>query len=62
MKLDIPYTLKDISLLINADFVGDPGLLISGLNEIHMVEPGDLTFVDHQKYLICYLFYLLLIQ
>ena len=50
MKLDTPYTLKDISLLINADFEGDPGLLISGLNEIHMVEPGDLTFVDHPKY------------
>ena len=50
MKLDTPYTLKDISLLINADFKGDPGLLISGLNEIHMVEPGDLTFVDHPKY------------
>ncbi len=50
MKLDKPYTLKDISLLINADFDGDPGLLISGLNEIHMVESGDLTFVDHPKY------------
>ena len=50
MKLDKPYTLKDISLLINADFEGDPGLLISGLNEIHMVEQGDLTFVDHPKY------------
>jgi len=24
--------------------------LISGLNEIHMVEPGDITFVDHPKY------------
>jgi UDP-3-O-[3-hydroxymyristoyl] glucosamine N-acyltransferase len=31
-------------------FDGDPDFIISGLNEIHMVEPGDLTFVDHPKY------------
>ncbi len=24
--------------------------MISGLNEIHMVEAGDITFVDHPKY------------
>jgi UDP-3-O-[3-hydroxymyristoyl] glucosamine N-acyltransferase len=24
--------------------------MISGINEIHMVEPGDLVFVDHPKY------------
>lgn len=30
--------------------MGDPGLAITGLNEIHMVKTGDLTFVDHPKY------------
>lgn len=30
--------------------IGDPQFLVSGINEIHMVEAGDLTFVDHPKY------------
>ncbi len=50
MKFDLPQTLKGISEIIGADFDGDPGFIISGINEIHMVEPGDLTFVDHPKY------------
>ncbi len=50
MKFDTPQTLKKIAGLIHARFVGDPDFLVSGINEIHMVEPGDLTFVDHPKY------------
>ena len=50
MKLPRPYKLKEIASIINARFIGDPGFLITGINEIHMVEPGDLTFVDHPKY------------
>ncbi|HZX61912.1 MAG TPA: UDP-3-O-(3-hydroxymyristoyl)glucosamine N-acyltransferase [Bacteroidales bacterium] len=50
MKFDSPQTLKKIAGLIHARFVGDPDFLVSGINEIHMVEPGDLTFVDHPKY------------
>jgi UDP-3-O-[3-hydroxymyristoyl] glucosamine N-acyltransferase len=50
MKFDSPQTLKEIAGLIHARFVGDPDFLVSGINEIHMVEPGDLTFVDHSKY------------
>ncbi|MCX6248108.1 MAG: UDP-3-O-(3-hydroxymyristoyl)glucosamine N-acyltransferase [Bacteroidetes bacterium] len=50
MKFDSPKTLKEIAGLIHARFVGDPDFRISGINEIHMVEPGDLTFVDHPKY------------
>ena len=50
MKFDFPQTLKEIAGLIHARFVGDPDFIISGINEIHMVEPGDLTFVDHPKY------------
>jgi UDP-3-O-[3-hydroxymyristoyl] glucosamine N-acyltransferase len=30
--------------------VGDPAFPVTGINEIHMVEQGDLTFVDHPKY------------
>jgi UDP-3-O-[3-hydroxymyristoyl] glucosamine N-acyltransferase len=50
MKFDSPQTLKNIAGLIKARFVGDPDFVVSGINEIHMVEPGDLTFVDHPKY------------
>ena len=50
MKLDTPISLKDLAGTINAEFIGDPDFLITGINEIHMVEAGDLTFVDHPKY------------
>lgn len=45
-----PYTLQEIAGMLNARFDGDPGFEITGINEIHMVEPGNLTFVDHPKY------------
>ncbi len=50
MKLNPPLTLEAVSLLTGAKPKGEPGFPITGLNEIHMVEPGDLTFVDHPKY------------
>ncbi len=45
-----PMRLDELAAIINADFDGDPAFLISGLNEIHVVRPGDITFVDHPKY------------
>lgn len=50
MKFDQAYTLSGLAGLLEASYDGDPGFLITGLNEIHMVEPGDVTFVDHPKY------------
>jgi UDP-3-O-[3-hydroxymyristoyl] glucosamine N-acyltransferase len=50
MKFESPLKLKDVAGLIRARFVGDPDFPVTGINEIHMVEPGDLTFVDHPKY------------
>jgi len=50
MKFDRPYTLKEISELIDAKYIGDAEFEVKGINEIHMVEAGDLTFVDHPKY------------
>lgn len=35
---------------MNCEFVGNPDQEITGLNEIHVVEPGDIVFVDHHKY------------
>ena len=50
MKLSSAYKLKDIAALINCEFEGNADHIITGLNEIHMVEFGDIVFVDHPKY------------
>jgi UDP-3-O-[3-hydroxymyristoyl] glucosamine N-acyltransferase len=49
MKLN-GITLKKLAELTGARMVGDPDFPVTGINEIHMVEKGDLTFVDHPKY------------
>ncbi|MFH1118488.1 MAG: UDP-3-O-(3-hydroxymyristoyl)glucosamine N-acyltransferase [Bacteroidota bacterium] len=50
MKLFPSLRLADVANMIGAGFAGNPDFSINGLNEIHMVESGDLTFVDHPKY------------
>lgn len=50
MKFDQQKSLKEIAELIGAQFVGNPEHVITGINEIHRVEEGDIVFVDHPKY------------
>lgn len=50
MQISPPKTLDQIAGYIHAEYAGDPKLVISGINEIHRVEQGDITFVDHPKY------------
>ncbi len=50
MQLTPPLSLKEIAGIIEAEFDGDPSFQVTGINEIHRVEKGDLTFVDHPKY------------
>jgi len=50
MKFPRNYQLQEISDIIGQSFIGNPSFVVSGINEIHMVEAGDLTFVDHPKY------------
>lgn len=50
MKFPNSYTLKQIAQLINCKFVGDENFEVLGMNEIHVVESGDIVFVDHPKY------------
>lgn len=50
MKFPKIYLLKEIAALINCDFVGDENFQIHGMNEIHVVESGDIVFVDNSKY------------
>jgi len=50
MKFPKPHTLKKIAELINCEYVGDENFEVLGINEIHVVEKGDIVFVDHPKY------------
>lgn len=50
MKFSKPYTLKELSTWLNREYIGNENHSINGLNELHRVEEGDLTFVDHPKY------------
>lgn len=50
MKLPRLHTLKEIAELVGCDFEGDDQFPITGINEIHQVEHGDIVFVDHPKY------------
>ncbi len=50
MKLEPSVTLVELAEFLSCEYVGSPDHEISGINEIHMVEKGDLVFVDHPKY------------
>ena len=50
MKFPKAYTLQEIANLISVNFVGDKDFPVLGMNEIHVVESGDIVFVDHPKY------------
>jgi len=50
MKFPQTHTLQQIATIINAEFVGDSNFPVEGMNEIHVVTPGDIVFVDHPKY------------
>jgi UDP-3-O-[3-hydroxymyristoyl] glucosamine N-acyltransferase len=50
MKFSTPQTLEGIAGIIDCEFVGAPDFPVLGLNEIHVVRPGDIVFVDHPKY------------
>ena len=49
MRLPAPLLASAFAQTCGAELVG-PDQYIHGVNEIHRVEPGDLTFVDHPKY------------
>ena len=50
MKFPRVHTLKEIAHIISAIHVGDDDFPVEGMNEIHVVTPGDIVFVDHPKY------------
>lgn len=50
MKLLAPVSIQWLASLIDAEILGNQDLQITGVNEIHQVEEGDVVFVDHPKY------------
>ncbi len=50
MRFPNPYTLKQVADLIGCRFIGPEDFQVLGMNEIHVVQPGDIVFVDHPKY------------
>lgn len=50
MKFQSTQHLAHIAAIIGCEFVGDPNFPVQGMNEIHVVTPGDIVFVDHPKY------------
>lgn len=50
MKFDQPIPITEIANKYNLKISGDSTLIALGINEIHKVAPGDITFVDYEKY------------
>lgn len=50
MKFSKTHTLKEIATIISCQYVGADDFEVHGMNEIHVVTPGDIVFVDHPKY------------
>ncbi len=50
MKFPSVQKLKDIAEFLEVEYVGADDFPVEGMNEIHVVEPGDIVFVDHPKY------------
>ncbi len=50
MRFDKPLSASWIAQFIDAKIIGNSQQLATGINEIHKVEPGDISFVDFAKY------------
>lgn len=50
MKFVQSKSLEEIASILGSPFKGNANMVISGINEIHRVEVGDIAFVDHPKY------------
>ena len=50
MQLTQPISVRDLAALTQATLVGNADNIATGINEIHKVMAGDITFVDAEKY------------
>lgn len=50
MRFPKRYTVEQIAEIIGCTFVGARNFPVLGMNEIHVVQQGEIVFVDHPKY------------
>ncbi|HPI54502.1 MAG TPA: UDP-3-O-(3-hydroxymyristoyl)glucosamine N-acyltransferase [Chitinophagaceae bacterium] len=50
MKLKAPVDVKWLANFVNAKLVGDESIQADGINEVHKITKGDISFVDIEKY------------
>ena len=50
MKFKAPVSIKWVAEFIGAKLIGDDTIQVDGLSEVHKVTPGDISFVDIEKY------------
>jgi UDP-3-O-[3-hydroxymyristoyl] glucosamine N-acyltransferase len=50
MRFPSVQKLKDIATLLDVPYVGAADFPVLGMNEIHVIEAGEIVFVDHPKY------------
>lgn len=50
MRFEQPVPVTTIAQMTGARLIGNKDAVVTGINEIHKVEKGDLAFVDHPKY------------
>jgi UDP-3-O-[3-hydroxymyristoyl] glucosamine N-acyltransferase len=50
MKFEQPVAVEWLAAFTGAKLLGDATQLATGINEIHKVTPGDISFVDFEKY------------
>ena len=50
MNLPAPVSVSWLAEFIGAKLLGDANQQATGINEIHKVRPGDISFVDFEKY------------
>ena len=46
MKFKTPQTLEGIAQILDCEYVGEADFPVLGMNEIHVVQPGDIVFVE----------------
>ena len=50
MRFPNPHTLEQIATIIGCKYIGPYDFPVLGMNEIHVVQTGEIVFVDHPKY------------
>lgn len=51
MQLHQTISVEALARITEGVILGEEMLKVSGINEIHKVKPGDITFADHPKYI-----------